>query len=310
MIRYNSLDISTIRSGKGDCIHIRFHDEGNQYLNIIIDTGPTATSGAFRSLVNEIMLKGEVIDCLIITHYDDDHIGGALRCDNLPIKSAYFNAYNAEEDNGLLSARQAQRLLHLLSTTVVHNHIIAGTDIDVGSARIHVIAPSRNDLNVIIAPMKKADKDYYTPLSAVSDWKYSLDELADRAYPKPDISKSNRSSIVFVLHYENHKFLFCGDAPADCITSQLHYNHFDLIKLPHHGSIRNISDELLDHIDCNSFLVCADGTAHPNKQTIAKLLRHYGNITVYSNYSWWKNDFLTDDDINYIQNGELQFREV
>ena len=96
--------------------------------------------------------------------------------------------------------------------------------------------------------------------------------------------------------------LFCGDAWAENIPG----GKYDLVKLPHHGSIRNISDALLSRIQADTFLICADGTSHPNKQTIAKLLQQYGNISIYSNYSWWMNGFLMTDDMKYIKNGNLK----
>lgn len=101
-------------------------------------------------------------------------------------------------------------------------------------------------------------------------------------------SIANQSSIVFTFEYAGIRNLFCGDAWAENIPG----GKYDLVKLPHHGSIRNISDALLSRIQADTFLICADGTSHPNKQTIAKLLQQYGNISIYSNYSWWMNGFL------------------
>ena len=82
------------------------------------------------------------------------------------------------------------------------------------------------------------------------------------------------------------------------------------MKLPHHGSIRNLSDDLLSKLEADVFLICADGTSHPNKQTVAKLLQRYDRITIYSNYSWWLNGFLNAEDMKFIQNGQLIFRNV
>lgn len=44
----NNMEINTIRSGKGDCIHLRFIGISGCPRNIVIDTGPTSTSGEFR----------------------------------------------------------------------------------------------------------------------------------------------------------------------------------------------------------------------------------------------------------------------
>ena len=78
----DNLTISTIRSGKGDCVHICFIGSSGQPHNIIVDSGPTSSAGEFRNLLTSIIRSGETLDALIITHYDDDHIGGILKaCD-------------------------------------------------------------------------------------------------------------------------------------------------------------------------------------------------------------------------------------
>lgn len=119
-----------------------------------------------------------------------------------------------------------------------------------------------------------------------------------------DIRKNSRKLFegLEIAEHAGIRNLFCGDAWAENIPG----GKYDLVKLPHHGSIRNISDALLSRIQADTFLICADGTSHPNKQTIAKLLQQYGNISIYSNYSWWMNGFLMTDDMKYIKNGNLK----
>lgn len=74
----DNLELSTIRSGKGDCVHLRFAGTSGAVHNVIIDSGPASASGEFRKLYRKIADSGEHIDILFITHYDDDHIGGIL----------------------------------------------------------------------------------------------------------------------------------------------------------------------------------------------------------------------------------------
>ena len=136
-----------------------------------------------------------------------------------------------------------------------------------------------------------------------------LNFIGDKEY-KADSSIANQSSVVFLLEYCSFSLLFCGDAPAECILDGLHdidCRIFDLVKLPHHGSIRNISDTLLNSINADSFLICADGSCHPDKQTVAKLLKRYGNIKIFSNYSWWLSGFILKEDYKYITKGRLSF---
>lgn len=302
MITFDNLSISTIRSGKGDCIHLRFVGVSGNPHNIIIDSGPTSTAGEFRNLIRTILAKSEKLDCLIITHYDDDHIGGILKVGDHGFQDIYFNAYSGAEETENLSAIQNQRLFHSLPSTKVHSSVLAGDRIVIDGAEIVIHAPTKESLARAMVKMQDAD----VQLSATSDWGKPFDKLMEEQYPSSDTSIANQASIVFSFEYQATRLLFCGDAWADSIPS----GKFDIVKLPHHGSIRNISDELLSGIDTKMFLICADGTSHPNKKTIAKLLRKYGSITVYCNYSWWVNGFLLKEDMKYIENGSLSLRNT
>lgn len=285
----DNLTISTIRSGKGDCVHICFIGSSGQPHNIIVDSGPTSSAGEFRNLLTSIIRSGETLDALIITHYDDDHIGGILKACDPGFTEIYFNAYAEATETENLSATQNQRLFHSLDRSKIHSSVLAGDEIAIDGARIIVHAPKPEMLSRAMAKMEEANAQ----LASVSDWTCSLDDLMAKPYPSSDTSIANQSSIVFTFEYAGIRNLFCGDAWAENIPG----GKYDLVKLPHHGSIRNISDALLSRIQADTFLICADGTSHPNKQTIAKLLQQYGNISIYSNYSWWMNGFLMTDDI-------------
>ncbi len=296
MIIFGNIQIATIRSGKGDCIHIRCDNK-----NIIVDSGPTSTSGEFRKLCSSILNKGENLDALIITHYDDDHIGGILKVGDLGFDGIYFNAYDGDEDGENLSASQNQRLFHILPKTKTHTSVLSGDVFKIGEVKITVLAPDLESQKRSMTEMEKAESQ----LAAISDWNSTFDDLMEQPYPVGDTSISNRASIVFILEYDEQKMLFCGDAWKQNIP----YGRYDLVKLPHHGSIRNISDDMIDGLDTHSFLICADGTRHPNKQTIAKLLSRKEYVTVYSNYEWWMNGFLKPEDMKYINSGRLVFKK-
>ncbi|MGI3200864.1 hypothetical protein ACRJ4W_24940 [Streptomyces sp. GLT-R25] len=54
--------------------------------------------------------------------------------------------------------------------------------------------------------------------------------------------------------------------------------HVDLLKVAHHGSDHNLSNELLDLIDCDRYLISTSGARHdhPNEIAIARILKHGG----------------------------------
>ena len=176
-------------------------------------------------------------------------------------------------------------------------------------ALFEILSPTEEDLAAAMQRMICAE----IPLAIHRDWAMTLKKLEEKKLPMPDASIANRASIVIKLTYRKIKMLFCGDAPAAAILKGLQNTQesaFDLVKLPHHGSSRNISEELLQMIEARNYLLCADGTAHPNKQTIAKLLKYQESVTIYSNYAWWENGFFCLEDYEILENKKLKVQEV
>lgn len=85
---------------------------------------------------------------LIITHYDDDHIGGILKVGDPGFKAIYFNAYdrNGVDNTGNLSVSPNQRLFHILPQDIIHSSVIEGDQIDIAGAHIRVIGSTPNNL--------------------------------------------------------------------------------------------------------------------------------------------------------------------
>lgn len=97
-----------------------------------------------------------------------------------------------------------------------------------------------------------------------------------------DTSPTNGSSISFIIEYKGKKMLFLGDSHPQLIRTELkkllkdgeEKLLFDLIKISHHGSHRNINKALLEIIDSQVFLISTNGETHkhPHKETIAKIV--------------------------------------
>jgi len=92
----------------------------------------------------------------------------------------------------------------------------------------------------------------------------------------PDLSCTNASSIAFMLQSQGKNLLFLADATEKQIVESLDSiptKYFDLIKVPHHGSLGN-ANQLFDYIDGQFFLISTDGTKHnhPDRATLAKIV--------------------------------------
>lgn len=284
------LQLFNYNAGVGDCIRIRFDDH-----NIIIDSGTTRFGPVFKRICNEISSSGEAIDALILTHSDADHIGGLLSnlrlYEDLPIHEVWMNHGKACKGNVDLSVQQNDAVYSLLLKKGIPVFpAVSGIEREVGYAKFCILAPDEADLNEFYYGQQRV------PLSARSDYGYSMDELMDMSIRARDTSPSNKVSIVFEFIYAGMKMLFTGDSWPEEILKKA-APCYDLIKLPHHGSVRNISEEW-NAIQCGNYMICTDGRKHPDKQTIAKLIKWNNDVKFYVSGPWWKK-LLTEEDRKY-----------
>jgi hypothetical protein len=110
-----------------------------------------------------------------------------------------------------------------------------------------------------------------------------------------------------VFQYSNKKLspkniLFLGDSFPSVVLDGLKKTgfiknnkamYFDYIKLSHHGSKKNMSDDLLKKIKCTNYIVSTKGChKHPNKETFARILKYQKSINLFFNYKNEKMEAL------------------
>ncbi|NCT38616.1 MBL fold metallo-hydrolase [Bacillus sp. EB93] len=104
-----------------------------------------------------------------------------------------------------------------------------------------------------------------------------LIEEAAKANETIDGSELNGSSIALIIEYEEKKLLFLADAHPDIICESLKkmkISNFDLVKVPHHGSKKNMTTELAELLNSELYLVSTNGDKHlhPDIEAVSKLL--------------------------------------
>lgn len=86
----DGIEVNFINVGKGDCIIV---NTGNS--SVMIDTGYEETAPEVLKYLNDNGIKQ--IDCMIITHYDKDHVGGASAImKSVDVKAIYMPDYEGE----------------------------------------------------------------------------------------------------------------------------------------------------------------------------------------------------------------------
>lgn len=269
---------------------------------IVVDGGPTGCGYILRNKLKEVGKP----DLLILTHYDDDHIGGIIQLINscrvdgsLPAKEIWANCANNVSIalDKTTSAKQGAVLSVVLNDMsesgemIWHNEICAGFERDLSFASVMVLSPIKEVLDKAIEKQIEEGKQLLKATRrSVEDLRKPLEELALHIPEGPKLDKgdelSNTASIAFVLRCDGLSVLMLGDSyPHDVENflrdkgySENHPLEVDYVKISHHGSKNNTSNSLLDIIKCNNFLISTNGgkglSNHPDRTAIAHILCH------------------------------------
>lgn len=337
-----STTIQFLHASHGDCIFLR-HEQDGKIFNLLIDGGPAETFGdlygyakPLRSLLEELKDKGECIDLLVITHVDDDHIGGILAAmsldDYLPslVKEFWFNSYaliSSEYENANIAKNEVTGIAGAETKTGISQGVTLEeklNQLNWFNQAIHNEIPPiiRSELELeftILSPSMKTlqrlgrawEREYPPPDKATakreSDHKLPFSTFLTGDRFKSDRSVPNGSSIAFLLKVGDLKLLLLADAYAATVEQKLKklgYSPWNplqcsIVKISHHGSKGNTNQTMLSLISSNKYVISTDGSifGHPDKRTIARILNAHEDNHVYFNYeSILKSLLLPEDD--------------
>lgn len=322
-------EIKFFKAGCGDAARIRYEGNDGQIHNVFIDSGFERT---FRSVLAEevraIAVAGEVVDLWVVSHIHDDHIGGvikyikAITTGELKdiVHEWYYNVPRTPPPVGsaiaisqAMSIGQGDSLAaYLQSIGGLHpNDIVAGMPaLDLWGLKITVLSPNKNGLsrlrekypNGSTNPLERIEDDSISEAKArtPSDYHIKLEDFPLDRW-KEDCSIENGSSIALLIESRDKKTLWLADAFPSVVSQSLRNLGYSLenpivcewVKVAHHGSIGNNSNELYELIDCNNYIITANGENKynlPAKECIARILRN-SNRKPDSHY----NIYFTDD---------------
>jgi beta-lactamase superfamily II metal-dependent hydrolase len=210
-----------------------------------------------------------------------DHDGQIMqRLQTLMAVSGTAGIASAQSADAFLGIREGGRLASFaLQLSVPLNSefggqlitVSSGPAIRIGSMDIHISGPTPEALD-----------DLRT------EWLEWLEEheeqvmLNPRAIAAADRSIPNLSSIVMLIACEGKTALLTGDSRGDHIEKGLASAklskegklHVDLLKLPHHGSSRNITEGFFERITADRYLISANGRYNnPDFETLEMIVR-------------------------------------
>lgn len=326
------MQIRFLKARNGDSIFISFKAKDGINKNILIDGGTGGAyqfknklgkldAGELQIAIQEIKASGQCIDLLILTHVDDDHIGGILRWfEEDPdaknyVKKVWFNSgrliFEEREVAEITSNLQVINNDTSLDTSIrqgiafedyIEKHSLWDRRLisNLGAPTVEheqglsftILSPNKVKLDALLKKWSKEDKDLDTAKS--DDYEKTIKQLLDEDQFKEDSSIHNGSSIAFILTYNDKNMLFLGDAhPLLIIDSlkDLGYTRenplkVEFMKVAHHGSKYNTNYDLLDLVDTSKYIICSNGDRHklPHKQCLARIINHNKNAELLFNY--------------------------
>ncbi|MGN1200681.1 MAG: ComEC/Rec2 family competence protein [Candidatus Caccovivens sp.] len=257
---FNSFALDFYLNGFGDLIksdlQVYFLDVGQASASVIIfpndetmliDCGSESSKEKFVSDVSFILNKNHLskIDYLLLTHSDEDHVGGAVE---------------------LLERFEVKKIFRpkLMSTSELEEENIYGYKTIYTDIYSQVITAVQSE---------RAQVEF------VSDMTFSAGESVVSIYScqKESYSDVNSYSPFVFLQYGGKSFLFTGDATSgrekELITSVPTLT-VDFLQVAHHGSNYSTTDEFLSTINARYAFISAGDQNHPSQNVIQRLSSH------------------------------------
>lgn len=227
LIPEQGLEIYALNIGQGDSFLIKTIDK--KY--ILVDGGPGRVG--LQELQQVIPFWHRGLDLVILTHPDQDHVGG------LPAVLNYYKVSTISYSNIKSDNKAFAKVQNLTLSQNIH----------------HIIPSSENDLKVGCCTM--LDTLWPTPEVKVNDFADSPNDI----------------STAFVLIYKNFRMYLGGDLPYQYEEQIFTWSHYDLniIKPSHHGSKTSTSKKVLELTTPEVAIISAgkdNSYGHPHKEVL------------------------------------------
>lgn len=305
--------ISMLPAANGDCFVVEFDVKGRSVYRMLVDGGPKSAYEHLHQYFSDLGECDRYIDLIVVTHIDEDHIGGVLELLKdkelkVDVREIWFNDIDrAENPDGKSKAekfgvKHGIELAELIpalgipwnSYTNGGAICISSTNIPVernlaDNASVAILGPSRPALLELAKKWttyeemqkKKSEKKEPSRIEKFGSSSKNWERLAQSDFSGDD-SVTNLSSIAFVLKTDDAQIFFSGDAGVETVNAALQNwsarpDEISVFKVSHHGSAGNTNEALLRRLPARHYLFSANGRHHhPSLEAIARVVKFGG----------------------------------
>lgn len=287
-----SFTVWNLSENQADCFLIVLENKNQEKITILVDGNKESSN--YENVKKVIDKKCERLDYIVVSHVDDDHLGGIIKmlegnewkcAENAKIFYNYVVKRN-------VSYKQAKRFEELIEGRTILSSYKDDYPLDDGF--LNVLSVDTRKLCMEIEKNKNV-KAYLTLIKPAhadikkvqADCKRVLDGKKNQ-----NSGLINRNSLVILLEFEGKSAIFTGDANWNQIETSL--NKFlgadyemDLIKIPHHGAINN-NKQLVEYASKHKtryFIVTGNeqwDKKHPNESLIKDIEDKCPNAEIYT----------------------------
>lgn len=344
-------EINILPAYNGDSILIKTYEGNNNEIIILIDGGTPST---FEYSIKKQLKEISKIDLLVLTHIDNDHIGGLINLfknsliKEIDIEEIWYNQpdlefYESKSEKALISVTQAEDLKALIrekkKDAIIKEITTENRIINFKEIEFTILSPTPEIKDSLYEVWFKertiSNEIEHKSLISTTTTSYSksFEELNKIDFnPEKSINNDvfNSSSISFILKCFDISILLLADSRAELISDNLKTLGFsetnpfkvDFVKISHHGSLNNTSQELLSLIKSNNYVISTNGGTsnhkQPSRETIARIVRKKSRndeiLNIYTNYSLESiksriGEFINADDFN-VGNWKIEHKNT
>jgi beta-lactamase superfamily II metal-dependent hydrolase len=303
--------IEMLPAREGDCLTVAY-GRPDERRRILVDGGRTATYAAIKERFADLPDEERTFELLIVTHVDRDHIEGVLEMLTDPeapirFKDVWFNGYDHLRNPQVetLGAVQGERLTTaLLGQQLPWNEAFGRRSVELGANDTQVslegglaltlLSPDRAKLAALLPKWEEECRkagllpgiaaERPPPAGLERMGGLDIETLAEEPF-EADRTVPNGTSIAVLAEYQGRRALLAADAHPDRLVESLLARTegcpapLDAFKLPHHGSKRNVSRELLESVSCPRYLISTNGSysKHPDPAAVARVIKYGGD---------------------------------
>lgn len=320
----DGLKVHYLDVGQGDCTFIEFPDD----TTMMIDASIASYSQHIIKYVQDLGVSK--IDYFVLTHSDNDHVGGAKAVfDAFEIANVYRPFQIAGKVVGGQTEPIAEETLKEYYETIYPGDIQVATNnsyanfIKSAYSETYTSGGATYKANVTVtydgikipeAISAEFSFEFFAPLVRTGASKINYEETGTRGYPTKNYGNANDSSPVMLLEYHEKSFIFTGDASETVekdVMSTLspeekeRFKNVDVMQAGHHGSRYSNSEEFLALVSPNYFVIsCGKDNRykHPHSEVLERVKALPHTVSDYILITYESGDILfgLDKDGNLV----------